>query len=127
MFTEIYAAIQNPNQYVNKVGKYLNKSVDGAYKIKFGPDYSEVYIQVLFQEKGRPETFDETVVRANVTSYQDKLRINFIEDDDREKTLGQLILKANEITNGMPYIKEKVRTALTKAMFKEFGDYEFVF
>lgn len=127
MLKYVYAAVQNPNQYINKLGKYLNKEIDGAYKMKFGPTYSEVYVMVYFQEWGQPQTFDEVSVKINITSYQDKLRVNFIRDDEKEKTLGQVILKASDITTGMPYIKEKVDTALVKAMEKEFGEYQFIY
>ena len=38
----VYAANSSAGAYVNRIGKYLNQKLDGAYKIKFYPMECEV-------------------------------------------------------------------------------------
>lgn len=122
----IYAARTNMGTWVNKVGKYLHQKLDGAYKIAFHPMECEVFIQMLFEIEGFRETFGEMKFVISIVSYQNKLRINITEISEREKTVGQLILKEEEINN-LEHVRAKVIKSINKFLHKEYPDYYLVY
>ena len=83
-------------QVLNKVGKYLYKHIDSSYKIQFSGNMCDVYIKVYYQLKywdripGKgPEYNDvhEMPININLTTYQNKIRVNIIEADENERIL----------------------------------------
>lgn len=89
---------QSPQQQVNTVGKYLYKNLDGAFDYAKSSNMFDVYTIVLYQVPTQlakkynlsPEQSDvrEMVINLNITTYQDKIRFNIIEQDPHELTLG---------------------------------------
>ena len=126
MKREIYASLSNAGTLIKKVGKYLNQNIDGAYKIKFSAMECEVFMRMYYQIPGDADSFDEMKFIISITSYQNKLRINFTENTDMEKTIGQLILKEEELSD-LSAVKIKVMNALKKAINKEYADYDFIY
>lgn len=126
MIRIIYAAKQNPGTAVNKIGKYLKANIDGAFKIEFRPMECEVYMRMYYQVPEHPETLDEMQFIINITSYQNKVRINITENTEMEKTIGQVILAPEEYAD-LGLVKKKVLWAIRKAIGKEYADYDFVY
>ena len=122
----IYAAVKNAASIINKVGKYLNKNIDGAYKIKFKSNECEVSMRMYYQIPDDPDSFNEMRFIINITSYQNKLRINITEDTPMEKTIGQVILKEEELSD-LNLVKFKVMSALKKAIAKEYAEFDFIY
>lgn len=122
----IYAAVKNSASIVNKVGKYLNKNIDGAFKIEFKSNECEVTMRMYYQVPDDPDSFEEMHFIINITSYQNKLRINLTEDTPMEKTIGQVILKEEELSD-LSLVKYKVMSALKKAIAKEYKEYDFIY
>lgn len=112
--------------YVNRLGKYLKKKLDGAFKISFGPNHCVVYFKMLYELPDDRESFNEMVFSVDITSYQNKLRINLTEETVMEKTIGQLIIKPEYVSN-LEYCKDKLMETLIKAINKEFEGYDFVY
>lgn len=112
--------------YVNRLGKFLKKKLDGAFKITFGPNHCVVYLEMLYELPDDRESFDEMVFSIDITSYQNKIRINITEETVMEKTIGQLILKPEEVTN-LELCKDKLMACLIKSINKEFEGYDFIY
>ena len=74
-------------QKVNTLGKYINRHIDGAYKIKFSPNMCDVYMLMYFQEPGNPD-LQEMHFDINITTYQNKIRVNVTEISPHERTIG---------------------------------------
>ena len=72
---------------VNRIGQYLNKHIDGAYKMAFHPNECEIFTRMYYQVPGNPETLDEMKFMISVTTYANKIRVNLIEDNEYEKTV----------------------------------------
>lgn len=85
---------------VNRVGKYLYKHLDGAYKYVKSGNMCDIYVTLLYQLKpefgGEVNDVKEMTININVTTYQNKIRINTIEITPQERTLGYDIMKPNE-------------------------------
>lgn len=115
-----------PGTMINKVGRYLSKNIDGAYKLEFHPMDCEVYMRMYYQVPGSPDSFDEMKFFISITSYSNKLRINLTEDTEMEKTIGQLILFPDELYD-LDRIKKRVLTMIRKSINKEFAEFDFVY
>ena len=126
MIRYVYASIDDAGAIVNKVGKYLKKNIDGAYKITFKPMICEVLMRMYYQLEGDPDTFNEMDFEISITSYQNKVRVNLTEITELEKTIGQIILREEELKD-LSLAKKRILETLKKAIAKEFKDYIFVY
>ena len=126
---EIYASRSNAGEYVNKVGKYLKQTLDGAYKIKFSPMECQVFMEMLFEVPEDKKSYGEIKFEISIVSYQNKLRINITELTEREKTVGQIILKELDLENlsDLHQIKIMVVDKINKFLEKEYPGYYLVY
>lgn len=115
-----------PGNWIKKVGKYLNDHIDGAYKIAFHSMECEVFMRMYYQLPNVAESFDEMKFIISITSYQNKLRINLTEDTEMEKTIGQLILRPEELGN-LEEVRLRVLKMIKKAINKEFDQFDFIY
>ena len=134
MITKVYSA-QNKlqaGQVINAVGRYLYKHIDTAYNIKKSPNMIDVYFEIAYQllPEHRKVKEDEEAhvmsININITTYQNKIRVNVIEVSPEERTLGFDTFKLEIFENmneGMKLVLDKVRNRM-KRSFKE---YEFYF
>ena len=86
------------SQIVNKLGKYLNRNIDGTYKFRIGGNQYDLYFMVLYQlpremqVPGRQaegyNDMHEMHLNLNITTYQNKIRVNIIEISPEERTIG---------------------------------------
>ena len=134
MIRKVYSA-QNKlqaGQIVNSVGRYLYKHIDTAYSIKESPNMVDVYFEIAYQllPEYRKVKEDEEAhrmsINVNVTTYQNKIRVNVIEVSPEERTLGFDTFKPEifeNINEGMKIVLDKVRNRMKKS----FKEYEFYF
>lgn len=113
-------------QKANKLGKFIKKSIDSAYKIEFNPNSVDVYMYVYYQVPGEIDTFDKMDILINIAAYSDKLRINVIELDNMEKTVLHSTLKADDPVD-YTELKIKIYNSIIKALSKEYKDYDFIY
>ena len=123
------------SQLVNKIGKYLYRNIDGRERIKFTGNTCDIYLTVYYQIPAHLQdcSADKSVndvqtmlVNINITTYQNKVRVNTITVTPEAKTLGFDLYYPEEcqITSTIcQKIYSKVCTRIAKA-FKEF---EFLF
>ena len=121
----IFASSKSGSQ-INKIGKYLYKHIDGSFKIAFNAMECDVWMRMYYQEFDKPETLDEMHFDINITSYQNKIRINITEDTNLEKTIGQIILSESEVSN-LELARKKILNRIKKFIDKEYSDYEFIY
>lgn len=122
-------------QQVNRVGKYLYKNLDGAYKINYSQNTCDVYVTLLYQipymnqipGKGKEyNDVKEMTLNLNITTYQNKLRINIIEMDENEQTLGHNVYSPEQLEN-LSQAKELIFKNVVKHVSKAYKDYDFLF
>ena len=91
------------SQQVNRVGKFLYKHLEGAYDYKKSGNMYDVYCTLLYQLKeefgGNPDDVEEMTININITTYQNKLRINTIELTPKERTLGFDLMKPEDLVD----------------------------
>lgn len=122
---------------VNKIGKYLYKHLDGAYKFTHSPNMCDVYFLVLYQlprEKQIPgkqkegyNDMHEMHVDLNITTYQNKIRVNLIEITEDERTIGYDLYKPELIQTDIEAAKEKIYQKVCKRLEKAYEEYDFIF
>lgn len=122
----IAATNTDASNYVNKIGKYLNKQLDGAFKIKFGPMSCEVTIRMYYQVPGQPESLDEMHFLLDIAAYQNKVRVNVTEDTKLENTIGQVILTVDELKD-LSTAKKKILTKIRNYIDKQYSEFEFLY
>lgn len=122
-------------QQVNRVGKYLYKNLDGAFKIEHSPNMIDVYVTLLYQlpklqripGKGREyNDVHEMTLDINITTYQNKLRVNVIEMTPEERTLGYDCYSPEKLDN-LEDAKDMIFNRIVKKVSKAYQDYDFIF
>ena len=126
MIEYISCTASGRSSVINKVGKYLKHSIDGAFKIEFRPTECIVTMIMYYQLPDQPRTFDEMTFNISIVSYADKVRVNITENTSLEKTLCQVILSKEELKD-LATAKKKILVKLKRAIESEYEDYEFLY
>lgn len=128
------------SQQVNRVGKYLYKHIDSAYKIKYSSNMCDVYFSLVYsvpdalvKELEKYHVADTSLkdtlemhLNINITTYQNKLRINLIEISPEERTVGHDVYKPEVLMDlNSAYIK--IMDRIKKHLNKRFEGYDFIF
>lgn len=118
-----------------QLGMYLYKHIDGAYKYEIKSNIFDLYITLYYQlpeykqipEKGKEyNDIHEMIINVSITTYSDKIRVNLYEVDPEEMTLGQFILKDDDLI--FPeYAKNKILKKIDKALTKRYQEYDFIY
>ena len=120
------------SQLVNKVGKYLYKHIDSAYKFNTCPNTYDVWFTIYYQysQEWREVMDDDNLyemnINLNITTYQNKIRVNIIEVTPEEQTIGHDVYpseKFTDIQKGCELVLNKFRRRMEKA----FEEYEFIY
>lgn len=120
-------------QLVNKLGSYLYRHLDGAYKFDKGANMCDVYITVLFsipaniaKTYGLEAGVNEMTLDLNIATYQNKIRVNITELTPEECTIGFDVFppeKLVDLETALNLVYEKVK----KRISKRYEDWDFIF
>jgi hypothetical protein len=134
---EYYNRLPLPSQ-VKRLGKFLAKNLTGVYKVEEPPNQYIIYSTILYQVKpevrkamkkyqkefqGIEETVYEMNIYYNITTYAQYIRVNVIQLDENEQTLGYLRLEPKELMS-LPFCKQKILEYTKKVIEKKYSDYE---
>lgn len=127
-----------PATMVKRVGNFLAKNLEGVYKVLEKSNTYILYTTILYQIKpevrkamkpyqkefqGIEETIYEMNIYLNVTTYQKCIRVDVIELDENEKTLGFIKFTPDELIS-LPYCKDKLLAYIKKRIEKAYEMYE---
>lgn len=134
---KIYCKNYNPpmqvNQKVNQIGRFIGRNVDGIVRTLKSGNMYDVWFKVLYEipdkgplyKKVSDEVF-EMIININITTYQNKLRVNVIGPPPDDKTIGHAVFKPElieDVNEAKNLIMDKVKIFIEK----EFKDYDFIF
>ena len=127
----IYSSNSTPtSQLVNKIGKYLYNHIDGAFKYKKSSNMYDVYFTLLYQLKlefgGEVNDVKEMTVNINITTYQNKIRVNVIEMTPEERTIGYDLFTPDKLQN-LEEAKDLIFNRVVKRVSKAYENYIFLF
>lgn len=121
------------SQKVNTIGRYLYKHIESAYDFKKSANMFDIYFTVYYQlsEENRYEDvtdndFHEMNINMNITTYQNKIRINIIEISPRETTIGYDLYTPEKLEN-LSEAYNLIWSRFIKRMNKYYKDYDFIF
>lgn len=122
------------NLKVKKVGQYLYKHIDGAFKSNSGPNMFDVWFNMLYEippskdprYKRLDDTLYEIVINLNLTTYQNKVRINIIEVTPNARTLGFDVFLPEQLDD-LERVKQMVMERVHQRIAKAYKDYDFVY
>lgn len=129
--------IVEAGQIVNKVGNYLYNHIDSAYKFEKKANMYEIYFLVLYEipkeflrkygitEEKYNQLF-EMNVNINVTTYQNKIRVDTISMDPEEETLGFDLFPPEKLVD-LNKAYELIMSKVHRRIEKRFSDFDFVF
>lgn len=130
---KIYCKFQpqiSASQQVNRIGKYLYKHMDGAFKANQGPNTYDLYVTLLYSLKpeygGDGNVVDEMTININLTTYQNKIRVNTIEVTPEERTLGCDTLKLEDVTD-LPTAQKIIEWKIGNRLRKAYENYLILF
>lgn len=110
------------SKLVNQIGKYIYNHLDGAFQYKKSGNTFDVYTTLLYEIKeeygGTKNDVQEMTVNISITCYQSKLRIDTIEMDPDEMTIGFDLLnpgKFSDLESIYIFTMNKVRKRIEKA------------
>ena len=116
-----------PSTMVNRIGKYLKKNLDGAYKYVQGSNQCDIYVTLLYQLKpefgGEVNDVQEISLDLNITTYQNKIRVNVIEVSPMKRTLGYNLYKPEDLEN-LEEAKELILNIVHRRVDKAYTMYE---
>ena len=129
-------AQQNPpaSKQVKSISKYIYNRLDGAHNIRYKSNMCEIDVTVLYtipQELvdkvsqyniSIGDDIYEMEIRINVTTYQNKIRIDTIEITPEERTLGCDVFKPEDKAT-----PEEMLNKVKKRLSRRFKGYDFVF
>lgn len=134
---EYYNQLAKPTQ-VKRLGKYLKDNLSGVFKVQEPPNEYIIYTTILYQIKpevrkalkryqkefqGKEEDVYEMDIYLNLTTYKQFIRINVIELDENEQTLGYMRLSQQDLMS-LPYCKTKIMEYVKKVIEKKYENYE---
>lgn len=119
------------NQQINRIGKYIYHNIDGAVGYKTKPNKSIVTFLMYFQyDPDKVEQYDidlqEIKIEIDITTYNNKIRVDMIELDPNERTLGYY-LYSPESANDITYIKDDILNKLNKRIRKFYGRFLYLY
>lgn len=123
------------SQLVNKVGRYLYKNIDGAFQMKSTSNTFDVYTTLLYMllpefrsPRNNKEANDvqEMTLNLSITTYQNKIRLNIIEVDPNERTLGYFLYPP-ELFDNMETAFTKIQRDFNRIVTKKYERYEILF
>ena len=134
---EYYNQLAKPTQ-VKRLGKYLKDNLTGVFKVQEPPNEYIIYTTILYQIKpevrkalkvyqkefqGKEEDIYEMNIYLSLTTYKQFIRINVIELDENEQTLGYMRLSQQDLMS-LPYCKTKIMEYVKKVIEKKYENYE---
>ena len=115
------------NQQVNRIGRYLFNHIDSAYNYKKSGNMFDVYMTVYYQNVSNYDSdVEEMNIDVNITTYNNKIRINLISLGEYEKTIGYDLYKP-EVLENLAEAYSAIMNRIKYRITKEFADYEFLF
>lgn len=111
----------NTSKLVNSLGAFLYQKIDGAYKLTKTSNTSDVYLKISYYDES-PKTLG---ININITTYQDKIRINTIEMSDSQKTLGHDVYTPEQLTD-LEYVKSDILSKLQKRLAKNYPHFKYI-
>lgn len=111
------------SKQVSRIGKYLYNHLDGAYKFKTGSNEYDVFLTIAYTDESGNE--DELSLDINLTTYQNKIRMNIIAMEPSERTIGFDVFKPEQVQN-LEKAYKKILDKVDKRLCKAFPGYEFV-
>jgi len=128
---------QTPSQKVNTLGKYLYKNLAGAYDFKKSSNMFDVYTVVLYQipyeiikkydlQEDKYKEVHEMEINISITTYGNKIRVNFIELTPEEVTLGHHAYDLEKYKNYKD-LRDAIYWFLCDRLSKRYEDYDFLF
>ena len=123
------------NQQINKIGKYLYKHIDGAFKYSTSSNTCDIYFTLFYQIPywnripGRGKEYNdvhEMTININLTTYQNKIRVNLIELTPDERTLGSFVLKPDQLYD-LQLTKQIVLDKVIGRVKAMYDGYDFIF
>lgn len=124
-------------QMVNKIGNYLYNHIDGAFKFEKKANMYEIYFLVLYEipkeflrkyniTDEKYNKLFEMNININVTTYQNKIRVNTISMDPEEETLGFDLFPPEKLVD-LNKAYELIMSKVHRRIEKRFSDFDFVF
>lgn len=132
---EYYNRLPLPSQ-VKRLGKYLKDNLTGVYKVVEPPNEYIIYTTILYQIdpevrkmlkryqkefQGKEEDIYEMNIYLNITTYSQYIRVNVIQLDEYEVTLGYLRLDREDLIS-LPYCKKKIVDYVKKRIETKYKD-----
>lgn len=134
---EYYNRLPLPSQ-VKRLGKFLKNNLEGVYKVQEPPNEYVIYTTILYQVDpkvrkamkpyqkefhGIEEEVYEMNIYLNITTYSQYIRVNVIQLDEYEQTLGFLRLSPEDLIS-LPFCKQKILRYVKKVIEKKYQGYE---
>ena len=120
-------------QLVNTLGNYLYKHLDGAYKFEKAPNTYTIYVTVLFSVPADiakayhlDAGINEMTLELNITTYQNKIRVNITEITPEEVTIGFDVFppeQLQDLQTALNLVYERIKKRITR----RYEDWDFIF
>lgn len=137
MLTILSAKQLDASQRVNSIGRSIFKSTDTAFKCVKSSQHCEVFFEVLYEIpprlreaynlEGSPyDDINTMIVSIDLTSYDNKVRANVIEQDPNELTLGHKTFSLDKYPDNKA-MRDAVVAFMYSSVAKRYQDFDFIY
>ncbi len=111
------------SQQVNRIGRYIYKAFKGIKYVKSSNTY-DVYITLLYALPEDNEV-NEMILDINITTYQNKIRVNVTEVSPNERTIGYDVYLPDQLQD-LASASKLIYQKIIKHVSKTYSDYDFL-
>lgn len=111
----------NTSKLVNTLGVFLYQNIDGAYKLSKSSNTCDVYVKISYDD----ETLKTMTIDINITTYQEKIRVNTIEMTEYQKTIGHDVYRPEQLKD-LNAVKTDIISKLTKRLNKNYPNFNYI-
>lgn len=121
------------SKYVNVLGKYLYRNLESSLKFRISSNMYDVFFDMLYQIKpeNRTSTDEEEndvhrmVLDLNITTYQNKIRVNLIEITPQNRTIGYDLYPVEQLES-LPDAMDLIYYRVVKRISRTYKEYDFL-
>lgn len=115
------------SKQVNLIGRYLYQHIDSAYKFEKTSNMFDIYVMILYTDaQDYSADIHEMKININITTYQNKIRIDTIDWDMNERTLG-FDLFTPETLQDLEIAKKLILNKVIRRVKNAYKQYDFIF
>ena len=109
------------SKLVNVLGRYLYAHISGTFRYTKTSNSYEIYISTIQQDTANESKPHQFIVSLNLTTYQNKIRVEVIAHTPKEETLGFAVFQPDSFDD-LDDARISILKAVNKMLYKAYSN-----